>query len=625
MYTCIFTTDQLPVTLITPSLIFNMMSKEVSVLPSLVCFAGQPDSGQEKALQQFLHFTKDPINSAGFSSYHILATTISIYPRFTHATIPAEFYMFGTQSGISKHAQQYSVDLGPQPFAKFHESLLNQHMNRLLCHLEKFNYNKFDSKDINAANSIQRRLSQIAKGTGLIKIWNVPIQCNVLHFLKRFSGCLQNNHMLLFAHLKNTLEQFKHWQPPFEFDDSTNDGKVKLWYSNLDYLLRSSRLCLSCKPQKVCQIFASSDDEVTIEQSLLEFGKEVKLATAKLRVDCLIKEEIVHFDTRTNQRSKFENFLRGIITANPKKIPLSWLFLRGALEEHTSIFMAKSDLKILAHSCGINDDKSFQEFCNFFTSFGSILDVSIVSNCANIIIIKPDEFISKLHHCFDDNPHEFVKKDGIITHQIASELLGNDELIFMKCLSDVGLVCTVPKGQFGDGKQEECFFMPTARKNQQCHFRNDEVVCLFFSKLLPPTFTIFEVAFTKHLLRKLPNARLQSAEYENVTVIEYENNSINITIRGIYKGNCIEIMISEVGSIQYNTHCIIAEVVKEIAVENTNEQLGEFKYQFAIPCVSKNMHHVLPGDEQCVDCCKDERRKTLLEKWSKAIIEVSIN
>lgn len=618
---------------ITPSLICNMMSQQsnikVPVLPVLLCFVGHSDSGQEIALEQLLNLKEAdvPINPATFTSHHVLATDLLKQPRYTYVSVPVEFYMFGVQSGFNRrvHVPIYDA-IAPYP-SVFQNTLLDSHMSNVLFHLKKFSDS--DHKLISKSSDfewIQKVISSLAKGAGLIKIWNMPLECNVFHFLRSFSGCLYNNHMWLFAHLKNTLEQFRKWQPPSTKFQSTDDEEVKLWYSNLDYLLRSSRVCFSscaANSRKVCQIFASSKSEEKVEELLPELVKEVKFATAKLRVDHVIKEDVVHVDLRKNQYSKFDNGLRDIITANQQKIPLSWLFLRGALEGHSSIFMEKSHLKSIVSSCEI-EGEDFAEFCKFFTSFGSIFDLSLVNASSKIVIIKPDEFLSALHRCFDDNPHESVKSNGIITHQIASELLGNDGLNFMRCLSDVGLVCTVPEGQFGDGCQQECFFMPCARRTKQRHSINEKAICLFISNLLPPTFTIFEVAFAKHLLRKLPNARLQPSVYENVTVIKYDNDTINITISGTYKGNCIEIMVSEESSVQHNTHCVIAEVVKGIAKEKSNK-LGKVTYQFAAVCVNKKHHHILPDDKQCFKCSSDERKRVMLEKWSAAIEKVSIH
>ena len=605
---------------ITPSLIHSMIgSTKVSVLPALLCLAGCSDSGQDVALKQFLNLHHEKVDPSEFSSHHILATDLSQQPRFLYVNSAPDIYMFGFQSLFRSNAYMPLYETGDQYPNVFKEHLLNDHMQQLLEHLKSHN-----EKNKYLEEWMQKAIISIAKGAGgLLKIWNVPREGNVLHFLRAFTGRLHKNHMWLFAKLEHTLKQFKDWEPPSAKVESEDDEKVKPWYSDLDYLVRSSKVCLNFNKERkaVCQVFTSSIEKnrTLLEENIEDFEKEIKFATSKLKINHLVKEKVIHFDTTKNQYRKFDDAMRDIVAANSEKIYLSWLFLRGSLERSPEVFMRKKELQSLAFSCEI-ESESFEEFCKFFTSFGSIFDISLVSNSSDVVVIKPDKFLSDLHNAFTGNPNQSVSCNGIITRELAKELFGKEGLIFMETLSEVDLVCRIPKGQYGDGSHDECFFMPCARMKKQCHSRKREAVCLFITNLSPPTFTIFEVAFAKRLLKKLPNARLQPSEYENETVIIiYDSGTIKIS--GTYKGNCIEIVVSEETTAQYDTHRIVVEVVKEIAREKSNK-LGQMTYQFAVICTNEKEHHMLPDDKVCIKCSKNRTKKMCLEKWSAAIEKV---
>uniref|UniRef100_A0A1X7SU96 Uncharacterized protein n=1 Tax=Amphimedon queenslandica TaxID=400682 RepID=A0A1X7SU96_AMPQE len=204
------------------------------------------------------------------------------------------------------------------------------------------------------------------------------------------------------------------------------------------------------------------------------------------------------------------------------------------------MFMRKVELRQLAEECDMNDE-DFKEFCELFTSFGSIFDLSLVDDTSDIVIVKPNEFLSNLSKAFDNPPNsKMYTENGIITKTTAREMFGaNQGETFMSVLALVGMVAVVPGGKYAEDETHEvCYYMPCARKRKQERFMDKEAVRLLLNNRSPINFVNFEVAFTNFML-KHSFAQLQSSTDENRTNIECTDNSNIITMT--YRGDEIEV------------------------------------------------------------------------------------
>ena len=69
------------------------------------------------------------------------------------------------------------------------------------------------------------------------------------------------------------------------------------------------------------------------------------------------------------------------------------------------------------------DDNAF----HLFTSFGNIIDVSLIDNKSDTIILKPVDFLQVLDRLFNisDDVDPFVTKYGIVTEPTANNIFNN--------------------------------------------------------------------------------------------------------------------------------------------------------------------------------------------------------
>ena len=297
-------------------------------------------------------------------------------------------------------------------------------------------------------------------------------------------------------------------------------------------------------------------------------------------------------------------------------IPITWLFLRGALEHKEGMFMRKAELCQLAEECDINDE-DFKEFCELFTSFGSIFDLSLVNDKSDIVIVKTNEFLSNLSKAFDDTPSTSgYTENGIITKTAAKEMFGaNQGETFMSVLALVGMVAVVPGGQHVEDEiHEVCYYMPCARKGSQNRSIDKQAVRLLRNNRRPINFVNFEVAFTKRML-KHSFAQLQSSTDENRTIIKCTDNNSTITMT--FRGDETEIRVMPPSK----RHTLwVVQAFKEIAEIIDKKNHGIFSYAFAIMC-SKNdkEYHRLPHDVKLCDECK---KMAEYNDWIEALTEV---
>lgn len=358
-----------------------------------------------------------------------------------------------------------------------------------------------------------------------------------------------------------------------------------------------------------------SQDEAADIQKLEE---ELHHIARQLKVTELLEERVTPLNITRDGKSTLQSYLRSILAQSEEvTIPVSWLFLRGALEHSKNIFMKKDELRKIAKECGIVD-KGFAEFCEKFTPFGSILDISLKYEKSDTIIIKTDEFLSKLGQVFDstttsDNQAPCYAKNGIITTETVHELFESEGKLFMTTLSEIGTVAIIPAGRYDDGSHDECYYMPCARKMKQERSSNNVAVRILLSIEYPATLN-YEVAFTKYMLSLCPAARLQSSDNENVTII-IPNGDENDRVTMIYRGDEIGIEVEANERHLHYIKCVLS-VFESIAEEAMQDCSETFTYAFASMC--KNEFHMLPH-ELCDQC---QEKNEVLQVWMEALKEV---
>ena len=542
----------------------------VKIIPLLICFAGLPESAKKEALQEIF---KTQITK-GFSSHHVLATNRSNY-EIACVYSTSMLYNFGVQSfQFARSSEEISYKVPTDQPSIYKDALLNEHMKELLAHLHQYSIQFCDKQNLEFVFTITR-------GAALINIWDITLNTNVFYFLRAFGGHLLNSRMWLFADLVEVNEE----------------GDFQIWQKPLDYLLRCMRLCKGVTTHKrPCTVFAShsgEDSDRDIETKMKTFKEDLQRVARQLNVTEFI-DQALPFNKKV-QGSYFLLFLKNFLGSIYGKthIPITWLFLRGALEHKEGMFMRKAELRQLAEECDINDE-DFNEFCELFTSFGSIFDLSLVDDTSDIIIVKTNEFLSNLSKTFDNPPDsKMYTESGIITKTTAKEMFGaNQGETFMSVLALVGMVAVVPGGKYAeDETHEACYYMPCARKRKQERFMDKDAVRLLRNNRRPINLVNFEVAFTNCML-KHSFTQLQSSTDENRTIIKCTNNNSTITMT--FRGDETEIKVMPPS--KKHISCVV-QAFKEIAEMVDKKNRGRFHYAFAIMCSKdEKVYHRLPHD-----------------------------
>ena len=579
----------------------------VQMLPALLLCGGLPMSGKSKVIERI--FESTPELSQGFHYYEYAATGFLPDTSIeTTKTTNPDLYNYGFLCGVKQKFAQESKQIGKFSYdsseCTFNDTTLDEHLKQTIQYLKK--------------EAEQNEMKQMIKGAGLIKVWELTINSTTLHFLHCFSGHLYNSYMWLFTDIERD-RQVLH-KPPFEVR-----GNTMLRKSRLEYLLHSSQLSSKAGDDRkdVCTIFAKHTNlkKVLVEKEKLQ--KECQNAKKQLGVQNLVNDEIIAVDfSDCHDTTDLSVHLKQTIQTTPFEIPLSHMFLRGALYLEKSIFMRHGELKQKAMQCKI-DDSAFKKFCRCFTSFGSIFDVSLVNPKCEIVIIKPEEFLSKLDKAF--NPEKIDDKlwtEGIITKASVAALFGEEGDTFLEVLEAVGLVTDVTNRC--SSKYDNCgpcFYMPSIRKHNEIQKYSQKSIQLKTSIRFPSVNMV--IAITEHLLKNMRNSWLKPTVNSNVTQICSVNDGI---IEIIYQGGVIEFIVDSPTAVP-----TIINGCEEIAKRTKqSNRFGDPKYHFAVRC-AKDKHilaynfsrkeHILPNDDLC-DTCLQEQVHPNTRSWIDALKKV---
>ena len=358
----------------------------------------------------------------------------------------------------------------------------------------------------------------------------------------------------------------------------------------------------------ISHLFSQATKDVisNLEEDLGHIAKQIKVSD-------LMEESVIDIQSGSKRDSLQSHVKRILSQTNEADVPKSWLFLRGALEHSENIFMDKEELYEISKECGIEED--FEDFCEFFTSFGSIFDISLKCHSSKIVIIKPDEFLSKVNEAFDsirssDEQDSGYRKDGVVTHETATKLFGSEGKLFMTVMAQVGMAAAI------QADHDKYYYMPCARKLKQQRLSDKAAVKLLLN-IQCPTVVNYEVSFTEHMLKLYGNnAQLQSSDYENVTVIKLISDNSDGLVTMIYKGDEIELKVEATNCKSHLDYVIrVLRAFREIAHKAADN--GTFAYAFATKC--NNEYHLLdlPND-LCNKCQKNED----LQIWVDALKKV---
>ena len=192
-------------------------------------------------------------------------------------------------------------------------------------------------------------------------------------------------------------------------------------------------------------------------------------------------------------------------------MPLSFVFLCSFFYTSSDICINKDVLKQKEAVLSVEGSK-LEEFCRLFTSFGSIIDVSLIDSSSDLIILKPVDFIHELDKLFYPSPNSdpLVTTYGIVTESTAEFIFGSKEASsdFMLFLMSIGLAVKLPSEQLSITLSDQfAYYIPnicTAKPTLEC-----EPTALHLLHDINEPLSHFKVKFASFMLKEYHFTRLE--------------------------------------------------------------------------------------------------------------------
>ena len=644
-------------------LILNQSNK-TKIRPVLLSLGGIPKSGKTKALSHLLkHYvdrnTVQPMTPVPMKEkferayYELVATGFYSQRNVTITEVPKESSCaFGILSALRNELMANGkVPLfNPQmePLRNFEDDEFNENLHYMFHYLCEYEYTPKGNEVTNEKLEFMQYLNLILpEGIGLVNIWDIAFNKTVLHCLSSLRGLLYNSRMWLFLDMERDLENLD--KPPEFLKEksraaASNRGRVDRsvlmkWRPRLHYLLLSSRMTESMDdgPRKcTCTIFAKHTGSChELKQKVIELEDKVKQVSKLIGVSSLIEPKIEVIDIKDSgisgdsSRHLFQK-LQQVIDGTPyEDVPLSWVFLRSLFYRSKKIFISKLELKTKAKECGMDDD-SLTKFCKFYTSFGSIFDLSLISPEYLYVIVKPIRFLTSLDgllHAEDSICRQYpTLVNGIIPQKACEKLLGENWSVFMEALVSVSLATRVSSSQLDIvnlDSDHAYYYVPLSHKGDLIMEADPTAVHLITSINTPHVFK--QATFAKYVLESLPESKLVPCNNVNETIIKECSTGTIITL--VSHSPAVKIFISKASP---KVCSLIVKAYNEIA---ETCKIGTTKYKFVTVCAKSGFpnvqdipscqYHVLPNDTLCYDCVIAGRVNDQLKAWNKALKEVS--
>ena len=491
-------------------------------------------------------------------------------------------------------------------------------------------------------------IDSLSSDNGLMNIWDLGVNRTIIPFLYQFCGHISRNHMLLFLDLDRDVHRLH--EPPL-----VHDPLVMNWQSRIQYLFRSSRLSEGNEKKFPCQIFATysrnNEDEnedgdlhvdeaakspLSLRVSLSTLRRECGNVAKQMGVEDLVDIDIILIDMESNE---VENLLKDHLQKmfkqlEPQNIPKSWMCFRSSLAQHGSSYINIEELQHEARKFGIKE--SLEEFCKFFTSFGSILDVRLVDPRSKYIIIKPYEYLLQLQ-LFFDQMKETSSSELILQGVIRDAELStfNDADIFLKILRSVGQAARVPNNTIIKDIliPGPAFYVPSVRIGKEETKCTRGAIQLVLGMESSPVN--MHTMIIDYLLRQFENSQLILTTSINMATIRITTPNGAFEIEITSQGDVIEFVSrgEEKYGGTYKTICqLIVRCCSRFARKMAN-QSRDIKYYFAITCemdrykeIGYNIYHrrhVLPIDKLCKTCRVKHIDDGQITIWNKILNEVS--
>ena len=641
--------------------------------PVLITFIGLPECGKTMAVQHLLKYyvSKTPLvpvtriqdhpEAVGITYHELVAAGFKMKRQLIVAEVAKESSCAFSILSAFKHniVTQKKLplfDVAPSFSTQYFENReLNDHLKYTFYYLAKqiSATSKESSKDQSPSSELKEKEREFAKsliemvpeGIARINIWDVAISKTVRHFVAALQGNLYNNHMWLFLDIERDLWQLN--QPPKITEGQEGDHKdgahvFTKWGPRLHYLLRACKLSEGKdKKRRQCTVFAKHTGAYNKElQDKIEDLKEQVQATARhIGVTPLLEEKIEtinlqeegpgdidDYSYRLNQ--KFQN----VICETPfEDVPIAWVFLRSFFYRYKKIFISKKDLKDMAQECGIKAE-SFQDFCKFYTSFGSIFDLSLVNPEYQYVIVMPVEFMKALDTLL--YPDESLLQCypsiswGFVPEKACREVFKGEWFAFMDALISLNLAAKVTSGYLEVpahckiDRQDTLYYISISRKGPLIVDPDPHSIHVITSIDTPHVFK--QVSLTKRMLSLFPEPKLLPCTNMNQTIIKDASTGATLTLTSHSPAtklhldkpnekicNCIVEAYNDIA-----TSCDVPVKYKFVKMCSESSILS-------VLCLHSYQYHILPDDELCQKCKEAENYDDdLIKFWNEALRKV---
>ena len=358
----------------------------------------------------------------------------------------------------------------------------------------------------------------------------------------------------------------------------------------------------------MCNIFASYKGSEEIEGHMIKLKEAVDIVSKQLQVQDLIDTDNIKTFHNEDIEPLYELFAKKVRAGldDTINVPLSFIFLRGMFYEKDQLCIQKDELREISKELNINDE-NFEWFCRLFTSFGSIIDVSLIDPKSNLIILKPVQLLNKLDKLFYYSPGgTIVTSHGLVSKTTSEEIFGNDAHVFMSFLTSLPIATEISPKQVNIPTEECSYYVPNICSSPpllQCsptalHLVHDMNVSL----------SHFQVLFTTEFLNSNPEAQLNVTMTPHINITRFCSPSISLPFELVYIGDIIEFRFPS------NLHEEVLHNVCEYIVRICHGIMKQSNilYDFAIMCSNdvsqqacklQTRRHSLPlGEGDCKEC-----------------------
>ena len=608
---------------------------KVKIMPMLLINCGLPGSSKTTALKKLLQAASNLKEEDGIGFCDVLAarnvlddSKIVFTPQLQDRGYP-----YIMHAGIKSLARISGKELRVLPsdaFSEFTSPGLNEHFIAIMDYMHKNNFKQREFTEWDQSHTC---------GLALINVWDLGLNKIPTHVLPHLAGHLYNSHVLMFLNLLRDVDHLYEVPdiPENRYDKSHNDRELTMkWRSRIRYFVRFAKLASmkNGNRKKICSIVASYNGSTNLEEKMEKLKDAISTVSKQLQLQDLIdmeKFKVFHNEDIDPLRNLLEKRIKDGLEYHAEEVPLSFMFLRSLFYKKDQLYIMKDKLEALSKELNMSNN-TFQEFCRFFTSFGSIIDVSLIDPSSKLIILQPVSFLNELDKLFYYSPGDpIVSSHGLVSKATAETIFNKDASIFMSFLESLRIATKILPGQVNVPIDQCSYYISNVCTHPpllQCSPTSLHLVHDTNNSL-----SHFLTTFTANFLKSYSMAQLDASRtpaYINVT--RFCSRSKDLLFELVYLGDIIEFRFPHLD--KELLHVVCEHIVKKC---HDIMRESDVLYNFVIMC-AKNQHegscklqmerHALPfKKDKCKECSvamssKDAQR---IEVFNSILTKVNLN